>query len=192
MPESFELPPEANPELRVAVQIKRLDLNGVNDIEEVWKPSLTAMGEQDAGWPWRAEFWEYLSEEDREMYQLIDSTGRLHAVSSLCLRFPARLERGLTLVYVEWLAVAPWNRAARRPTRELLGCGAALVDHAINRSLEVGCKGRLGLHSLNDPHTEGFYRRCGMTDLGVDPDEENLRYFEFSKGGVEAFRARRP
>lgn len=127
------------------------------------------------------------------MYQLVDATGRLHAVSSLCLRFPARLEPKLTLVYVERLAVAPWNRAARKPTRELLGCGAAFIDHAISRSLEVGCKGRIGLHSLNDPHTEGFYRRrCRMTDLGVDPDEENLRYFEFSEEGAAAFRARLP
>jgi GNAT superfamily N-acetyltransferase len=92
---------------------------------------------------------------------------------------------GKPLVYVEYLEVAPWNRAEfGRPVR-LQGVGTALLSAAVTLSGEEGFKGRIGLHSL--PNAESFYRRMGMTDLGQEPAHQNLRYFEMTADQARTF-----
>lgn len=101
----------------------------------------------------------------------------------------ARIEhqRGQHLVYVEFVENAPWNR------RELTGgapryrgVGSVLIGAAIALSQAEEFKGRIGLHSL--PQANAFYANtCGMTDLGIDPEYQNLRYFEMTPEQAEAF-----
>ncbi len=91
------------------------------------------------------------------------------------------------LVYIEFLESAPWNR------KELLfdpprfrGVGSLLIRAAIEVSREEGFKGRIGLHSL--PQANHWYANsCGMTDLGVDPNKQDLRYFEMTVAQADAF-----
>ena len=53
-------------------------------------------------------------------------------------------------------------------------------------SRQSGFAGRVGLHSL--PQAEPFYRDvCGMTDLGEDPNEYDLRYFEMTEAQAARF-----
>jgi hypothetical protein len=52
-------------------------------------------------------------------------------------------------------------------------------------SEEEGFKGRIGLHSL--PQADEFYRLRGMTDLGTDQTNQNLRYFEMTAEQARAF-----
>lgn len=95
------------------------------------------------------------------------------------------------LVYVDFLENAPWNR------RELLfnppryrGVGTILMRAAIELSIDLGFKGRVGLHSL--PQANSFYANtCGMTDLGMDSDPayKPMRYFEMPPEQAEAFIA---
>jgi hypothetical protein len=80
------------------------------------------------------------------------------------------------LVYVEALAVAPWNRKNLQYPPYLKGTGNALMIFARERSQALGYQGRIGLHSL--PASENFYHRQNMSDYGEDPEKENLRYFE--------------
>lgn len=99
-------------------------------------------------------------------------------------------QKGLDLVYVEFLENAPWNR------RELLfnppryrGIGTVLIRAAIELSKAEGFKGRIGLHSL--PQANNFYANtCGMEDLGIDDTHEDLRYFEMTPECAEAFVAK--
>ena len=66
------------------------------------------------------------------------------------------------------------------------GIGVTLFREAVNQSGAEGFQGRVGLHAL--PRAEGWYRHgCGMTDLGRDPDKQNLCYFEFSPEQAETF-----
>ena len=91
------------------------------------------------------------------------------------------------LVYVEFVEAAPWNRSdiIRQPPR-FSGCGSILIRAAIEFSKLEGYKGRIGLHSL--PQSNSFYaNKIGMTDLGPDPDYQNLRYFEMTPAQAEAF-----
>ena len=82
------------------------------------------------------------------------------------------------LVYVEYLASAPWNRRLLEDPPYLIGVGRALVLFARQRSVELGYGGRVGLHAL--PGAEAFYRRYSMPDYGSDPDKEGLVYFEYA------------
>jgi hypothetical protein len=98
-------------------------------------------------------------------------------------------QHGRPVVYVEYLATAPWNdRTVTQEPRFGL-TGRTLMAAAIEVSELLGYHGRLGLHAL--PQAEEFYRRvCGMTDLGVDESVEGLRYFEMTTAQAEAFLGR--
>jgi hypothetical protein len=94
-------------------------------------------------------------------------------------------QAGLPLVYVDYLAAAPWNLPGLVTTPRLRKCGRALITAAVLFSYRRGCAGRLGLHSLEQ--AEAFYRDvCGMADLGLDEAYEGLRYFEMSPAQARA------
>lgn len=98
-------------------------------------------------------------------------------------RLPGQI--GKPLVYVVFLAAAPWNLPAlvRRP--RFRGVGTMLMRAAVEMSVELGFKGRVGLHSLLQ--SERFYECLGMTTLGHDPDKENLTYHEMTPEQAAAF-----
>jgi len=86
----------------------------------------------------------------------------------------------LPLIYIDFLATAPWNRPRLVTDPVYAGCGRNMIMTAISLSIEEEMKGRIGLHSLSG--AEDFYRNSiGMADLGTDSDYSNLRYFELSK-----------
>jgi hypothetical protein len=98
-------------------------------------------------------------------------------------------QAGMPLVYVDYLEVAPWNRADLGQAPRYSGVGTALVVAAVELSRQEGFKGRIGLHSL--PQADRFYRdRCRMTDLGPDVAYPGrLRYFEMTSEQADAFLA---
>jgi hypothetical protein len=98
-------------------------------------------------------------------------------------------EKGKPLVYVTYLATAPWNLAAIVEKPRFGGIGTVMLSAAVQFSLDVEFKGRIGLHSL--PQSEGFYECHGLQDLGVDPDKEHLKYYELSPEAAAKFLSRR-
>jgi hypothetical protein len=95
-------------------------------------------------------------------------------------------QRGKPLVYVHFLAAAPWNLASIVDEPRYALVGSILLATAINLSREEEFQGRIGLHSL--PQSDTWYRgACGMTDLGPDPAVQNLRYFEMTPEKASQF-----
>jgi GNAT superfamily N-acetyltransferase len=92
------------------------------------------------------------------------------------------------LVYVTYLAAAPWNLRGVVEQPRLFGVGLILLNAAVQWSLDAEFKGRIGLHSL--PQAEGFYERQGFECLGVDPEKEDLKYYELSPEAASEFIAR--
>ena len=94
---------------------------------------------------------------------------------------------GKPIIYVEFLATAPWNRPElKKPTR-YRGVGTVMMAAAVELSFELGYRGRISLHSL--PAAEPFYRdSCKMTGLGADAAHHDLMYFEMTSSQAEAFR----
>lgn len=98
-----------------------------------------------------------------------------------------REQFGKPLLYVEFVATAPWNRSKRQDPPRCRGVGQVFVLAAIETSRDAGFKGRVGLHSL--PDAESFYeQKCGFARLGPDSSHQNLAYFEMTETQADAFR----
>jgi len=95
-------------------------------------------------------------------------------------------QKGQHLVYVEYLEAAPWNRPEHVAQPRFRGIGSILMYAAVARSQAEGFKGRVGLHALPQSHV--FYAdKCGMTDMGPDPNVQKLHYFEMTVEQAEGF-----
>jgi len=94
------------------------------------------------------------------------------------------------LVYIDLLAVAPWNlKAALAILGEIpqyIGLGKVLMDYAIEISIESGYEGRVGLVAL--PQADPFYRKCGMIELGRECKNQCMAHFEFTSDLAQAYR----
>ena len=92
---------------------------------------------------------------------------------------------GSPLVYVMFLASAPWNVPPMVPQPRFRGVGTLLMRAAVEASIDLGFKGRVGLHSLH--RSESWYDRIGMTDLGSDGKKQGLKYYEMNAAAAAAF-----
>ena len=91
----------------------------------------------------------------------------------------SRLEPDQSLVYVRYLATAPWNRRGKIGPGWFRGVGQRLMTHAVQVSRDMGCDGRLGLHSLRG--SDEFYEKLGLHNLGLDAARRGLNYFELTE-----------
>jgi hypothetical protein len=109
-------------------------------------------------------------------------------VLATCVGHQTRTAKGgKDLLYLKYLETAPWNLAVEEIGQKPVfsGVGWQLLELAVRLSEGLDFRGRIGLHAL--PQAEGFYKRCGMTDLGKDRRCENLRYFEMTEEQANAF-----
>lgn len=86
-------------------------------------------------------------------------------------------QKGKPLVYIAFVATAPLNDKLYTETPRYGMIGNTLMAAAMQTSIDLGFKGRIGLHSLLQ--AESFYRDViKLIDIGFISDERNLRYFE--------------
>lgn len=188
-------------ELRDAVLLDGLGKEEIEAAEGVWRPFLKAelarleaegvskaKWPQHRGWDWRKKqktidgllayrIFGIACDSEIQGLMLVATAGKSARIES---------QRGRPLIYIHFLATAPWNSplVVAEPKYSLVG--SVLMAAAIQLSLDEEFAGRLGLHSL--PQADDWYRRCGMTDSGPDPSEkQNLRYFEMTPEQAQAF-----
>lgn len=94
---------------------------------------------------------------------------------------------GKDLLYVKYLETAPWNLFVNEigQTARYGGVGRQLMEVSVRLSQAMDFHGRIGLHAL--PQADGFYRYCGMTEVGQDELCDNLLYFEMTEEQADAF-----
>jgi hypothetical protein len=80
------------------------------------------------------------------------------------------------IFYVEYVAVAPWNRSCKIRDRQFRGAGTALISAALRFAVKT-LKLRPGfcLHSL--PGANGYYLSLKMVNV-PEHNKEPLLYFE--------------
>lgn len=142
--------------------INILSSNGITDFHWDWEKIVNSP--DDHGY------------EQKTFYFIIDNMpqGVLHAL------FPkqSRLSQGDNLVYVDRIAVAPWNRQYST-SQHFKGIGSLLMLFIEEFSEQSGYGGAVGLHALIQAKT--FYVYLGMQSLGIDQSYEGLEYFEMPK-----------
>ncbi|TWD77948.1 hypothetical protein FB547_1083 [Variovorax beijingensis] len=98
----------------------------------------------------------------------------------------AESHKGKPGIYLDLIATAPWNLpGVLTPPRYQL-VGKILMRQAVDISRDLGFKGRVGLHALDDAAL-WYEKKIGMVSLGRDPKKENLEYFELEEAAAEAF-----
>jgi GNAT superfamily N-acetyltransferase len=186
---------------RVGITANRLLPDGANQSEAVtarivrplrtahcrllrgWREILQRRGEEDAEWDW-AKLLAECGEMSVEGTKSFESFGLLcerEIQAAMIIETLARKSRirRRPIVYVEYIAAAPWNRANIQAPPRFKGCGGVLLEAAKTWSREIGHRGALGLHSKE--RSRGFYERMGFVDLGPDEEENGLHYFELNQ-----------
>lgn len=151
-----------------------------------WQRRLNQYGCPDAHWDWPSLGEPSKLGLSRESY-CIESGGEIQCVMLVSLTERCRLpgQANQHMVYVDYLAIAPWNRNQISQPIQLQGLGTILLGIAVDRSRDEGWCGRVGLHSL--PQSEGFYTKKGMKSLGADSAKSGLAYFEFTEDAANSF-----
>jgi hypothetical protein len=140
-------------------------------------------------WRWKANYWRPLL--GYHSFAIVcekSLQGLMLASDFRSARLQDRF--GKSIVYVEFVATAPWNRPEVQKPPKYRGVGTAMVAAAIELSCDLKYRGRIGLHSL--PAAVQFYRdKCGLTELGSDAEHEDLVYFEMTENQAKRFRQER-
>jgi GNAT superfamily N-acetyltransferase len=185
---------------RVTITANRLDRNGTTIqvpiiaqistsitervLSEVkaWGPALKRHAEEDASWDWTQFLHKFRSVQrenlDEFEYGVLLCKARTQAIMIMETANHLSRRGNKPLVYVEYLAVAPWNRPGIQNPRRFTGCGSILVHHAVERSESLGYGGLVGLHAL--PGARPFYVRIGFKDFGADTQEGGLHYLQLN------------
>jgi hypothetical protein len=143
---------------------------------------------EDAHWDWKAKAQVWRTYLKYQSCALV-CEGTLQGLMLLNNIKSARLQEhfGKPLMYLEFVATAPWNRPEMKIPPMFRGVGRTFVLAAIHFSMDAGFKGRIGLHSLSK--AEEFYEnKCGMTRLGPDSAYQDLTYFEMTETQANSFR----
>jgi hypothetical protein len=160
-------------------------LPAADQTREKWDEILGKLGVQDHHWTWRTKC-SIAPGTKRRVFSLLNA-GEVEA--AMVLRFGENSRdpaASLPIVYVDFVAVAPWNRKAFQDPQRFRHLGTVMLGAAVELSRTLGLDGRCGLHSL--PQSEGFYRQIGMRDFGLDAAYTSLRYFEFDASAARTFR----
>jgi hypothetical protein len=184
-----------------AILIDGVSESEVEAAESKWKPFLAKelLRMQQAGipkeklpqhrhWDWRQKFeaiegfaayqmFGIECEAEIQGLMLVSTAGKVCRIES---------QKGKSLVYIHFLAAAPWNLATIVLEPRFALVGNLLLATAIQLSINEEFSGRIGLHSL--PQADTWYANsCKMADLGSDPTAHNLRYFEMTAEQASEF-----
>lgn len=151
--------------------LEYIDSQGYGD-EELHKV-LESLQTEDFHWDWYAKSHLMRTEEYRWFYLYAENKPQ-----GACVIFQPKDSalNGSNIFYIEFIAVAPWNRDCSIRERYLYSVGSvmlkSILDYAVNvLNLTPG----FSLHSL--PQAKGYYERLSMVNVN-ELDKESLMYFE--------------
>jgi hypothetical protein len=134
---------------------------------------LESISTEDMHWRWFDKA--IASSSDEYEWFHLHAGGKPQAACLIYHPKPSALETG-NIFYVEFVAVAPWNRTCKIRSREFKGLGEIIL-RAAQRFAVKQLKLRPGfcLHSL--PKAEPFYTKLKMVKM-VDKAKDAMNYFE--------------
>jgi hypothetical protein len=180
----FDVTADANID---AVILPAMTAEQVVTVEVLWRPHRQSVGGEHSHWDWALKTGRLAI--PRSHIVGVECRGAVEGMALIFERgYHARLppDGGGPLVYVDFIEAAPWNLRSFPTGQRYAGVGLALMRFAVEKSIELGFGGRVGLHSL--PQSERFYAvSCGMLGGEVDFGYYGLRYYEFTQTLGTAF-----
>lgn len=170
---------------RAILEVKSKSIADDDERRRIFNKAQANVGAQDGHWNWRDKI--KAGTEGEHVSFFISFGSSIEAIMDCRLLHFARepSQKSQPTIYVNHVAVAPWNRSQIQNPRRIEKLGDLMMATAVSMSVEEGFGGRVGLHSLEG--AEGFYKRCGMSDLGPDEHYGGLRYFEFTDTQAVSF-----
>jgi hypothetical protein len=134
---------------------------------------LDTISTEDLHWRWFDKAIGY-STDEYEWFHL-HSDGKPQAACVIYHPKPSALEPG-DIFYIEFVAVAPWNRSCKIRPREFKGLGEILLRAAQGFAIkELKLRPGFCLHSLSK--AEGFYAKLKMVNI-AGKEKDGMLYFE--------------
>lgn len=127
----------------------------------------------DNHWNWFNKSCKYKSDEYQWFYLYSDNKPQ-----AVCLIYHPKTSilSGNNIFYIEYIAVAPWNRKNPMAPKQFTGLGQILMQFIIHyASSQLGLSFGFSLHSL--PGARSFYTSIGMQNIPTE-DKEGLGFFE--------------
>lgn len=132
-------------------------------------------GINDQHWRWFNKTFVLSDPNTYEWFYLIADND----IQAVAVVFHPKISRFDTdqIIYIDYLAVAPWNRNTVIADKRFSGLGSKLIK-VLNLHLGKALSYREGfsLHSLAQAKT--YYESIGMKDFGPDSNKHDMHYFE--------------
>lgn len=146
---------------------------------------LATLSLEDFNWEWQKK--SMLLKTDEYVWFFLKAEGVPQAACLIHHPKHSQIDQS-DIFYIEFIAVAPWNRDNPYKGRRFRGLGRILVDAALDHSVNtLGLVHGFSLHSL--PKAEPFYKALGMQPFPA-ADKDTLAYYEMpretAKGLLEA------
>lgn len=134
---------------------------------------------EDRGWSWSNKY-NCLKENNNYEWFFIIIDNEVQGCCIICHPKDSRIDNK-EVFYVDYIAIAPWNRETIFNKRQFSSVGTILLSIATSYSVSnYDYRHGFGLHAL--PQAESYYLdKIGMDNYGKDKDKENLCYFEISE-----------
>lgn len=138
----------------------------------------------DQHWRWFNKVLALSDPNKYEWFYLI-ADGEVQAAAVVCHPEVSRFNSD-EIIYIDYVAVAPWNRDTVIAGKRFGGLGSKLIK-ALNLHLGKKLSYREGfsLHSLAQAKT--YYERIGMTDFGPDSKKQDMHYFEMEASVAKGY-----
>lgn len=144
--------------------------------EEELGEVLSGIQVEDAHWDWFKKSITYCSEGYEWFYMFANEKPQ-----GACLIYHPKdsIIDSENIFYIEFVAVAPWNRDNPMVERKFKGIGSAIIMCVLDFAIKtLGLKPGFSLHSL--PQAIGYYKKIGMENY-PERDKPNLAYFEMPR-----------
>jgi hypothetical protein len=139
---------------------------------------------EDAHWRWTAKAIHHSTQEYNWFFYLAED-----AVQAACLIYHPKdsVIDGQGIFYIEYVAVAPWNRPNPLSNARFKGVGSDLIRYASKYATEtLGLRPGFSLHSL--PKAAAYYDKIGMICF-PERKKESLDYYEMARDAAQEFGA---
>ncbi len=147
-----------------------------NYTEEKLEDVLAGIQVQDSHWNWFDKSIRYTVKGYEWFYMF--TTGKPQAA---CLIYHPKdsIIDSENIFYIEYVAVAPWNRVNPMVKREFTGLGSLMIGCILNYAVNtLQLKEGFSLHSLSK--AQGYYEKIGMINY-QERNKEHLAYFEMPR-----------
>lgn len=135
-------------------------------------------------WNWNVKFLKTLIEDDIRLFGL-EHEAEMQGLIFATPNRKSKLDPKKRLVYVDYLATAPWNlsyKTVQQGRFKLVG--SVLLAAAVQLSRDEGAEGRVGLYAL--PQSVSWYQKLHFTEV-ASAAQDKLRYFELQPDQAKEF-----